>query len=392
VRRLAWSCSLLALVLSPPVSAEIRATTGEPEFLDSFTPTRPMAKMTFEDSQSRGTDDAKRIVIRRLPDGTTDAARFGTLQFETPLLYVVEPGDDGLEVYVDRNRDGDLTNDPAVELTPAKGPFDGAEASVMVVPELRPGTASIKVIFLPDLSMVYLYQTQTRKGTLEIGDRSIEFALQGRLGVYNETYSRIYLDVDGDGEFQQHGLGVEGAYEVSEEHLFLDDQRYSFHVARDGSSLTLTAAPGGEPPPAVWPGKPAAKFSFVDMAGDPGTIDDYKGKTVLLYFWGSWCGPCIHTMPDLAKTYREFHAGGFEVLAIAKQSPADDVRAIMVEHDLDWRHVLEDESNPIASLYRIRGVPNYVLIDAEGTIVERGRGIDLGQELTELLAPQTPAD
>ncbi len=125
------------------------------------------------------------------------------------------------------------------------------------------------------------------------------------------------------------------------------------------------------------------------MHGVPGSLADYDGQVVMLYFWGSWCGPCIDTLPELAETYHAFSAQGFKVLAIAKSSPPDDVRAIMAEHGLDWRQVLEDDGNPIATLYRVRGVPDYVLIDAGGKIVHRGRALNLERELAALFGAQS---
>ncbi|NIM62255.1 MAG: hypothetical protein GTO30_11505, partial [Acidobacteria bacterium] len=105
------------------------------------------------------------------------------------------------------------------------GPFDGTGAWTMTVPETPPGSSSIKVIFKADASMAYVFETQIREGYLQIGGTGVKFALMGRRGVYDDPYSRVYVDADGDGEIRSGDLGAAGAFEVSESYLFIDDRR-----------------------------------------------------------------------------------------------------------------------------------------------------------------------
>ncbi len=390
MRRLLCSGLLLSIAPFAAASDPLTFATSEPEFVENFTPARPMSRHALEEVVNRISKEED-FAIRRVPEGTSDTAVFGLLQFDRPVAFMIDPSfakatNGEFKVFADTNRDGDLTNDPDIVISPAEAPFDKKKSWSVVVPEPAPGTASAKLILPEDVSLIYLFETQMRKGVIEIGGRSVEFALVGRRGVYDRPYNRLHLDVDGDGRIVHDDLGAEGVYEISERHLFLANRRYAFEVDRDGSSLTLTEAPEAAPPASVNRGSPAVDFDFVDIEGVEGTLADYKGNVVLLYFWGTWCGPCIQSMPRLAKTYHEFRPQGFEVLAIAKLSQPEDIRALMEKHDLDWRHVLEDDSGPLSTLYRIRGVPSYVLIDAEGTIVKRGHALHLGRELASLYA------
>ena len=48
---------------------------------------------------------------------------------------------------------------------------------------------------------------------------------------------------------------------------------------------------------------PAIDFTLKDQYGNTHTLSDYKGKTVFLNFWATWCGPCRAEMPDIQKIY-----------------------------------------------------------------------------------------
>ena len=50
--------------------------------------------------------------------------------------------------------------------------------------------------------------------------------------------------------------------------------------------------------------------------GPTAKLADLKGKCVILDFWGYWCGPCVHRMPDLFKLYDKYHDSGLEVIGV----------------------------------------------------------------------------
>ncbi|MCB0711642.1 MAG: TlpA family protein disulfide reductase [Ignavibacteriae bacterium] len=65
----------------------------------------------------------------------------------------------------------------------------------------------------------------------------------------------------------------------------------------------------------------APTFSWKNGAGEEGSLEDYRGKVVLLNFWGTWCPPCRAELPDIVKLREELGPKGFEVLGVALERP-----------------------------------------------------------------------
>lgn len=107
----------------------------------------------------------------------------------------------------------------------------------------------------------------------------------------------------------------------------------------------------------------APEISSVDLGGSRVSLQDYRGKPLLLYFWASWCPVCRFEHGAITAI-----AEDYQVLGIALQSgsPADVV-SHMQEHEAIYR-VINDPEGALGSLYGIRGVPTMFLLDAEGNI------------------------
>jgi len=129
-------------------------------------------------------------------------------------------------------------------------------------------------------------------------------------------------------------------------------------------------------------------FTQQDTAGKNVSVSDFKGKFLLLEFWGSWCGPCRANNPELVKLYREFKDKGFEILGVA----ADDQKKYWIDairkDSLPWKNVsdLKGDRNKAALIYGINKYPSSFLIDPGGTIIAVDlRGETLRNKLGEIL-------
>ena len=75
------------------------------------------------------------------------------------------------------------------------------------------------------------------------------------------------------------------------------------------------------------PPRSVPDFSLPDMDGELHTLQDYRGKVVLINFWATWCPPCRREMPALEKLYNTLADEGFAVLAINQWEDSDHVFA-----------------------------------------------------------------
>ena len=139
----------------------------------------------------------------------------------------------------------------------------------------------------------------------------------------------------------------------------------------------------------VMAGTAAPVFTATDMEGRQVTLEDYRGKVLLVNVWATWCPPCRKEMPSMEALYREIRAepGGedFEILAVsvdASTSRPDplgrgversDLMAFAEELDLTFP-VFHDPAGRIQDLYQTLGVPESFVIGRDGVIYKKVAG------------------
>ena len=136
-------------------------------------------------------------------------------------------------------------------------------------------------------------------------------------------------------------------------------------------------------------GKPITDFSTTDFDGNPISLQEYRGKVVLLDFWAVWCGFCILEMPNVKRVYNTYKDEGFDVIGISIDDEEPKLRDYIKKNDLPWRQIYSGKpwtKDPLAQQYDITGVPEQWLIDREGKLIShRARGKDLERFVVEAL-------
>ncbi len=108
----------------------------------------------------------------------------------------------------------------------------------------------------------------------------------------------------------------------------------------------------------------APEFTLQNLDGETVSLSDLRGEVVLVNFWATWCGPCVEEMPTIEARYQQ---GGFEVLAVDFDEPADLVASFMEEIGVDLP-VLLDPHGLVQRRYQVRGYPTSFFIDEQGII------------------------
>jgi len=119
----------------------------------------------------------------------------------------------------------------------------------------------------------------------------------------------------------------------------------------------------------------AGALNLFDIDGNAWDFENYKGKQPLMInFWGTWCPPCRHEMPDLKKIYDEYKPQGLEIIGIAVNDTPGKVKAYTEKGGYDW--VMLMVSREAAKYFKLgAGVPTTIFIDRDGN--ETGRYVGM---------------
>lgn len=135
-------------------------------------------------------------------------------------------------------------------------------------------------------------------------------------------------------------------------------------------------------------GKKAPGITQFDVEGNPYSLQDLKGKYVLVDFWASWCPPCRAENPNLVATYAEFKDKNFEILGVSLDKNLENWKKAIKDDNLTWKHIsdLQHWNNGAATVYGIKAIPQNVLVDPNGIIIARNlHGEALKTKLRQIL-------
>ena len=130
---------------------------------------------------------------------------------------------------------------------------------------------------------------------------------------------------------------------------------------------------------------PAPGWTLSYLDGKPVSMDDFKGKVIVMDFWGSWCGPCRIELPIFQAIYEKYRDKGVVFLGMNYERPGGgrDLKEVARDFIKMNRYsfpVVVDHEQVAANAYGITGFPTVFLIDKTGTIRYKNVGITEGIE------------
>jgi thiol-disulfide isomerase/thioredoxin len=115
-------------------------------------------------------------------------------------------------------------------------------------------------------------------------------------------------------------------------------------------------------------------FELVTLDGRRLTSAQLAGKVVLLDFWGTWCKPCVASIPHLRRLNRRSEMDPFVILSIASDSDESLLRTFVSENEMTWPQFFDQDRQVTNETFQVASFPTYVVVDHEGVMIYRRSG------------------
>lgn len=338
------------------------------------------------------------------------------------LFAIVAAPDGGKTLWLDRNRDGRFAADESFPLgEPEKDvaidlPWDNGvyrvfplrlSYGVKALPRrTAAGEAPAPAPVAPDpthvASVVHNFNILF-SGSVAIDGRSLKlmFAPKPADTAIDPPNQRVSADADFSGRFEaEKGEAVNGSgrapiFRVGERYLAVSraDVATGELVLQERTAADYTRFD-------ALPGQLMPDFTFVDFQGRARRLSDFRGKVVLLDFWGTWCGPCIEEMKHLDPLYERYAPRGFEVIGMNMERTAGRLTdaeyaevdrkasAFIAKAGHKWIQATQRSIERFAQeVIQVNLYPTCILIGPDGRVLSRDAR---GNKLAELLGKHLP--
>ena len=118
----------------------------------------------------------------------------------------------------------------------------------------------------------------------------------------------------------------------------------------------------------------APSLVLADIRGVEHSLEQYRGKVVVVNFWATWCPPCVEELPSLENAWQRYRQQGLVVLAVSGEE-SDVVTSFLERLPSDITFpVLIDGDMKSGNRWQIRGLPTTVVVDRSGVVHWRAEG------------------
>ncbi len=346
------------------------------------------------------------------------------------LLYLAfdEPSSGDWKIYVDKNRNGDLTDDGDGAWAKKGGSADRTVYGVKTTTFLRAaswgtstyerghGDYGIGIYRIGTASLAntaLMYRQGARVGTVKVDGKAHKAIL-----VENDSdamYSKpVETDADGKPKGKIEGRPVWLVVDMNDDGTLggkddvtvdvrapfkLGQTVYEAAIGKDGYRIALTPTtkavavltpPRAPQKPLLAVGATVPDFRAEGWGGAPVHPADYKGKILILDFWATWCGPCQKSMPHIERVYNAVKDKNVAVLAVCvwddkapytKWVPANQSK---YTYSFAFDPAGTDGPNSIATkIFNVNGIPTTYIIGPDGKVADAIVGYEDGDTRVE---------
>lgn len=169
------------------------------------------------------------------------------------------------------------------------------------------------------------------------------------------------------------------------EFIKLDNSSYKVTCSEDGLKIKLLKEDISKPSESTQMGMQPFSFKALNLKGDSINFpSDFKNKIILLDFWATYCGPCIHDIKtSYMNLYKKYGNDKFEIVGVANNS-LKELFKFTEDNKINWVVIADGEKKKIQKLYNIYQLPTLFLISKEGMIIAKEDEIR-GNKLESLL-------